>query len=199
MLWLQDYLVRWPNTLLLVSHARHFLDAVATDIVHLHGRGLAVYKGDYSAFVRTSAERLANAHKAAESAAVRRAHVQAFIDKFRFNAKRASLVQSRIKALERMAEVWVLGVGGWGVGGVCACFFWLWGEGRGVCARASALLVIINTALLRTNKQIRCRSSSATPSMCLRSPTRAPACRRRSWASTTSTLDTPAARRCSKT
>jgi ATP-binding cassette subfamily F protein 3 len=54
--------------------------------------------------VRASTERLRNEAKAAEAAAVKRAHVQAFIDKFRYNAKRASLVQSRIKALERMAE-----------------------------------------------------------------------------------------------
>ena len=63
------------------------------------------HSGNYDAFVRSSEERLRNEEKAAESAALRRQHVQAFIDKFRFNAKRASLVQSRIKALERMAEV----------------------------------------------------------------------------------------------
>lgn len=64
-----------------------------------------MYKGDYSTFEGTRAERVRNANRAAESASVRRAEVQAFIDKFRYNAKRAALVQSRIKALERMAEV----------------------------------------------------------------------------------------------
>lgn len=50
-------------------------------------------------------ERLINDQKRAEAQEKRRKHVQSFIDKFRFNAKRASLVQSRIKALERMAEI----------------------------------------------------------------------------------------------
>lgn len=104
-LWLEDYLVKWPKTLLVVSHAREFLNAVCTDVLHLHARSIATYKGNYDAFVRASEEKLRNEEKAAESAEVKRAHVQAFIDKFRYNAKRASLVQSRIKALERMAEV----------------------------------------------------------------------------------------------
>ncbi|KAF8071383.1 ABCF3 [Scenedesmus sp. PABB004] len=104
-LWLESYLLRWPHTLLVVSHAREFLNAVCTDVLHLHARSITCYKGNYDVFVKTAAERLRNAQKAAEAQAAKRAHVQGFIDKFRFNAKRASLVQSRIKALERMAEV----------------------------------------------------------------------------------------------
>lgn len=104
-LWLEDYLLTWPKTLLVVSHAREFLNAVCTDMLHLHSRSITAYKGNYDVFVKTAAERLRNAQKAAEAQAAKRAHVQAFIDKFRYNAKRASLVQSRIKALERMAEV----------------------------------------------------------------------------------------------
>ena len=104
-LWLQDYLLTWPGTLIIVSHAREFLNAVCTDVVHLQSRTLTTYRGDYDCFEATRAERARNATKAAEAASVRRAQVQAFIDRFRYNAKRASLVQSRIKALERMAEV----------------------------------------------------------------------------------------------
>ena len=59
-------------------------------------------RGDYDSFERTRAERAKHAERAGEAADSRRKHVQAFIDKFRYNAKRASLVQSRIKALERM-------------------------------------------------------------------------------------------------
>ncbi|WIA32674.1 hypothetical protein OEZ86_003475 [Tetradesmus obliquus] len=106
-LWLEQYLCRWPKTLLVVSHAREFLNAVCTDVLHLHSRSIATYRGNYDVFVKTAEERLRNATKAAEAQAAKRAHVQAFIDKFRYNAKRASLVQSRIKALERMAEVQV--------------------------------------------------------------------------------------------
>ncbi|KAK9867268.1 hypothetical protein WJX84_007223 [Apatococcus fuscideae] len=104
-LWLEDYLVRWPNTLLVVSHARDFLNVVATDVLHLHSRKLTAYKGNFDTFERTATERLKNARKHVESQKQQREHMQAFIDKFRFNAKRASLVQSRIKALERMADV----------------------------------------------------------------------------------------------
>ena len=49
-LWLEDYLVRWPKTLLVVSHAREFLNAVCTDTIHLHNKKLVTYKGDSSAW-----------------------------------------------------------------------------------------------------------------------------------------------------
>ncbi|KAG1359581.1 ABC transporter F family member 3 [Cocos nucifera] len=104
-LWLESYLVRWPKTFIVVSHAREFLNTVVTDIIHLHGQKLTTYKGDYDTFEKTREEQLKNQQKAFESNEKSRAHMQAFIDKFRYNAKRASLVQSRIKALERMGHV----------------------------------------------------------------------------------------------
>eukprot|EP00798_Chlamydomonas_sp_ICE-L_P006023 gene6023-12747_t len=104
-LWLEDYLVKWPKTLMVVSHAREFLNATCTDILHLHSQKVTTYKGDYDTFQRTMTEMLKNKRKAAEAQDVKRKHVQAFIDRFRYNANRAALVQSRIKALERMAEV----------------------------------------------------------------------------------------------
>eukprot|EP00249_Psilotum_nudum_P023811 c28989_g1_i1 orf=609-2861(+) len=104
-LWLESYLLKWPKTLIVVSHAREFLNTVVTDIIHLQGQKLSTYKGDYDTFERTRAERLRNQQKAHESNERTRAHMQAFIDKFRYNAKRASLVQSRIKALDRIGHV----------------------------------------------------------------------------------------------
>lgn len=104
-LWLEDCLAKWPKTLLIVSHAREFLNAVCTDIVHLHSSKLTTYKGDYDTFEKTMRERHINQQKQAESQERQRKHTQAFIDKFRYNAKRASLVQSRLKALKRMAEI----------------------------------------------------------------------------------------------
>ncbi|KAJ7545438.1 hypothetical protein O6H91_09G119800 [Diphasiastrum complanatum] len=104
-LWLESYMLKWPKTLIVVSHAREFLNTVVTDILHLHGQKLTTYKGDYDTFERTRDERLRNQQKAHESNEHKRAHIQAFIDKFRYNAKRASLVQSRIKALERISQV----------------------------------------------------------------------------------------------
>lgn len=104
-LWLGSYLVKWPKTFIVVSHAREFLNTVVTDILHLHGQKLTAYKGNYDTFERTREEQIKNQVKAFESNERSRAHMQSFIDKFRYNAKRASLVQSRIKALERMGHV----------------------------------------------------------------------------------------------
>ncbi|XP_042033999.1 ABC transporter F family member 3-like [Salvia splendens] len=104
-LWLETYLVKWPKTFIVVSHAREFLNTVVTDILHLQGQQLTAYRGNYDTFERTREEQLKNQTKAFESHERARAHMQSFIDKFRYNAKRASLVQSRIKALDRLGHV----------------------------------------------------------------------------------------------
>ena len=66
---------------------------------------MTYYKGDYETFERTRMERAKHQQSQFESSEARRKHIQSFIDRFRYNAKRASLVQSRIKALERMEVV----------------------------------------------------------------------------------------------
>ncbi|KAL2543794.1 ABC transporter F family member 3 [Forsythia ovata] len=104
-LWLETYLVKWPKTFIVVSHAREFLNTVVTDILHLQGQKLIAFRGNYDVFERTREEQLKNKQKAFESNERSRAHMQTFIDKFRYNAKRASLVQSRIKALDRLGHV----------------------------------------------------------------------------------------------
>jgi ATP-binding cassette, subfamily F, member 3 len=101
-MWLENYLLDYPNTCMIVSHDRRFLNTVVTDVIHLSNKKLDYYKGDYDTFERTRAERSKHQARAAEAQEARRAHVQAFIDRFRYNANRAALVQSRIKALERM-------------------------------------------------------------------------------------------------
>ena len=107
-LWLQDYLIRWDKTVVIVSHAREFLNAVCTDVVHLHSRRLTQYKGDYDAFARTFRERVKTSKAVAAAQEEKRQHMMEFIAKFRYNANRAALVQSRIKALERMTEIEVI-------------------------------------------------------------------------------------------
>lgn len=104
-LWLESYLVKWPKTFIVVSHAREFLNTVVTDIIHLQNQKLTTYKGNYDTFERTREEQIKNQQKAVEAHERSRAHMQSFIDKFRYNAKRASLVQSRIKALDRLGHV----------------------------------------------------------------------------------------------
>ncbi|CAN0318728.1 unnamed protein product, partial [Discosporangium mesarthrocarpum] len=95
----------YPKTLLLVSHDRQFLNEVTTDIIHFHSKKLNYYKGDYDSFVTVRTELARNQKRAFEAQKAKKEHMQEFIDKFRCNAKRASLVQSRIKALDKMEEM----------------------------------------------------------------------------------------------
>ena len=113
-IWLERYLQSWPSTLLVVSHDRSFLDEVPTDMMHLHSQRVEQYRGNYTQFMSTMTERLKSQQREYESQMEYRKHIQEFIDKFRYNAKRASLVQSRIKhlaslpvlqAVERETEV----------------------------------------------------------------------------------------------
>lgn len=104
-IWLEDYLQTWTSTLLVVSHDRNFLDSVPTDIIYLHSQALESYRGNYENFVKTKNEKYKNQQREYEAQQQMRAHVQEFIDKFRYNAKRASLVQSKIKMLERLPDL----------------------------------------------------------------------------------------------
>ncbi|KAI5474888.1 ATP-binding cassette, sub-family F, member 3 [Pseudohyphozyma bogoriensis] len=103
--WLEDYLQTWPYTLLVVSHDRSFLDAVATDIIYQHNERLDYYKGNFNQFYATKSERDKNQKKEYEAQVAFRAHLQAFIDRWRYNAKRASLAQSKMKVLEKLPDL----------------------------------------------------------------------------------------------
>ncbi|XP_070561680.1 ATP-binding cassette sub-family F member 3-like [Ptychodera flava] len=103
--WLETYLQGWPTTLLCVSHDRNFLNSITTDVIHLHSKKLDHYKGDFETFVKTKTEKLKNQQREYEAQQREREHVQAFIDRFRYNANRAALVQSKIKLLERMPDI----------------------------------------------------------------------------------------------
>ncbi|CAH0554649.1 unnamed protein product [Brassicogethes aeneus] len=104
-IWLENYLQNWPTTLLVVSHDRNFLDTVPTDILHLHSQRIEPYRGNYEQFEKTKNEKLKNQQREYEAQMQQRQHVQEFIDKFRYNANRAALVQSKIKMLEKLPEL----------------------------------------------------------------------------------------------
>jgi ATP-binding cassette subfamily F protein 3 len=106
-LWLQHYLMEYHDKcLLVVSHDRGFLNSgVVQHIVHLHDQKLTMYKGDYDQFEDTRNELLRQQAKAHAAQEAYTSHIKEFIDKFRFNAKRAPLVQSRIKALAKLKPV----------------------------------------------------------------------------------------------
>lgn len=92
-IWLSDYLVNhWKTTLLVVSHDRKFLSQVPTYILHFHSKRIDSYHGNYEIFVAIMSEKLRNQEKEYESQQMYIKHTQQFIDKFRYNSKRASLV-----------------------------------------------------------------------------------------------------------
>lgn len=100
---LSNYLQGYPSTVLVVSHDRAFLDEVATDIIHQHSERLDYYRGaNFASFYATKEERKKTAKREYEKQMAERAHLQAFIDKFRYNAAKSSEAQSRIKKLEKM-------------------------------------------------------------------------------------------------
>ncbi|RYP06886.1 hypothetical protein DL765_009342 [Monosporascus sp. GIB2] len=100
---LSNYLLTYPSTVLVVSHDRAFLNEVATDIIHQHSERLDYYRGaNFESFYATREERKKTAKREYENNVAQRAHLQAFIDKFRYNAGKAAEAQSRIKKLERM-------------------------------------------------------------------------------------------------
>ncbi|KAF9454927.1 P-loop containing nucleoside triphosphate hydrolase protein [Macrolepiota fuliginosa MF-IS2] len=103
--WLEDYLQTWSGTLLVVSHDRAFLDAVATDIIHQHSGRLDYYKGNFTQFYSTKSERDRNLRKEYETQMEYRKHLQAFIDRWRYNANRAAQAQMKIKILEKLPDL----------------------------------------------------------------------------------------------
>ncbi|OJF94461.1 ABC-F family ATP-binding cassette domain-containing protein [Pararhizobium antarcticum] len=104
-LWLEDYISKYPHTVIIISHDRDLLNTAVNAIVHLDQQKLTFYRGSYDQFERQRAEanELQTKAKAKNDAA--RKHLQAFIDRFKAKASKARQAQSRVKALERMGTV----------------------------------------------------------------------------------------------
>ncbi|MDQ2070028.1 ATP-binding cassette domain-containing protein [Natronospira bacteriovora] len=104
-LWLEDWLRAYKGTLLLVSHDREFLDAVVDEILHIEHQRLNHYRGNYSEFEQLRAGQLARQQAMYEKQQREMAHMQKFVDRFRYKATKAKAAQSRIKAMERMEKL----------------------------------------------------------------------------------------------
>jgi len=102
-LWLEAWLLKYPGTLLMISHDREFLDGVSTHTLHLHEGKAKLYVGDYTSFERQRAEHLRQQQIAHEKSQAERAHLQSFVDRFKAQASKARLAQSRMKRLAKMA------------------------------------------------------------------------------------------------
>jgi len=104
-LWLEEWLKRYPGTLIIISHDRDFLDNIVDRIVNIEKQKLDNYSGNYSAFERQRAEKLAQQQASFEKQQERIAHVENYIRRFRAQATKARQAQSRIKELERMEKI----------------------------------------------------------------------------------------------
>jgi ATP-binding cassette subfamily F protein 3 len=101
-LWLQDYLARYPHTVLLISHDRDLLDTSVNFILHFDQKKLKLYRGGFSQFDRQRREQLVVDARAREKQSAKREHMMAFVERFRAKASKARQAQSRLKALEKM-------------------------------------------------------------------------------------------------
>jgi ATP-binding cassette subfamily F protein 3 len=104
-IWLEEWLKRYPGTLMVVSHDRDFLDGVVTAVAHIDQKKLRRYSGNYSAFEESRAQNLVLAAAQIEKQQRERAHLQSFIDRFRAKATKARQAQSRMKMLAKMEDL----------------------------------------------------------------------------------------------
>ncbi|WP_321934872.1 ATP-binding cassette domain-containing protein [Paraburkholderia sp. J8-2] len=100
--WLEDWLHRYPGTLVVISHDREFLDSICNVTLHLENQQIKRYGGNYSQFEILRAQQLALQQSAYEKQQRTVAHLQSFIDRFKAKATKARQAQSRVKALEKM-------------------------------------------------------------------------------------------------
>jgi len=104
-LWLESYLVKYPHTVLIVSHDRELLNRSVTGILHLSEKKLTYWNGPYDQFARQRAEQRANLVAQSKKQEERRAHLQAFVDRFKAKASKAKQAQSRVKMLSKMETI----------------------------------------------------------------------------------------------
>jgi ATP-binding cassette subfamily F protein 3 len=103
--WLEDYLAAYPYAYVLVSHDRYFLDMTVRRIAELWNKGLHFYTGGYSRYEEQKNERRAQLQAAFNNQQDRIRQIEAFINRFRYQATKAKQVQSRIKELERIERI----------------------------------------------------------------------------------------------
>lgn len=103
--WLESYLQKYKGTLLLISHDRDFMNNICGSILHFEGKKLVQYSGNYDNFARQYAEKIELVGKQIKKQAERKAHLQAYVDRFRYKASKARQAQSRLKMLEKMEDI----------------------------------------------------------------------------------------------
>jgi ATP-binding cassette subfamily F protein 3 len=104
-LWLESYLQRYPHTVIIISHDRELLNRSVGAILHLENRKLTLWQGPYDTFARSRAEQQAVQAAEAKKQDARRAHLQSFVDRFRYKASKAKQAQARVKMLDKMTPI----------------------------------------------------------------------------------------------
>jgi ATP-binding cassette subfamily F protein 3 len=101
-MWLETYLLSYPHTLMIISHDRELLNKCVDHVIHVDKQALKLYGGNYDAFERERALQSGLQQKMHEKQQAQRAHMQAFVDRFKAKASKAKQAQSRVKAMEKM-------------------------------------------------------------------------------------------------
>src|SRR5215471_17686236 len=103
--WLEQYLVNYPHAYVLISHDRYFLDVTVRKTAEIWNKQVFFYSGNYEKYLAQKAERRAQLEAAYSNQKEKIDQLQAFINRFRYQATKAKQVQSRIKELERMEKI----------------------------------------------------------------------------------------------
>lgn len=104
-IWLEEFLRRYPYTVVIISHDRDLLNNAVTHIAHLENGKLNLYTGGYDSFEKLRREKQARQMALKSKQEAERRHMEAFVERFRAKASKAKQAQSRMKALERMKPV----------------------------------------------------------------------------------------------
>ncbi|WP_448328971.1 ABC-F family ATP-binding cassette domain-containing protein [Sulfitobacter sp. M13] len=104
-LWLENYLSKYPHTVIIISHDRGLLNRAVGGILHLEDRKLTYYQGNYDQFAKMRAEKRAQLTAQAKKQQAHKQHMQAFVDRFKAKASKAKQAQSRMKAIEKMVTI----------------------------------------------------------------------------------------------
>ncbi|MDR0514700.1 MAG: ATP-binding cassette domain-containing protein [Coriobacteriaceae bacterium] len=103
--WLEGFLRSYQGTIILVSHDRAFMDNMVDHVAEIDNGQVKLYRGNYSAYLGAREAHLVQLRAQAASQAAERAHLEAFIERFRFKASKAKQVQDRVKKLEKMERI----------------------------------------------------------------------------------------------
>ena len=104
-IWLENYLKKYKGTLLIISHDKNILNDICENIIHFENKKLVFYSGNYDRFYKNYLLKHENEEKLAKRQAEQKAHLQSFVDRFRYKATKAKQAQSRLKMINKMEDI----------------------------------------------------------------------------------------------